>query len=95
MRLGVPWALLLMLISSGLLDGYLYHAAFWVQIVGYGIGLTGFRNGASRISSACSSFLLLNVAAWLAFWVWISGGCERAWRATDYANPLLHQELTE
>lgn len=95
LRLCIPWALVLMLASSALLRGDFYRAAFWAQVATYGLGLIGFRKGAGRFVSAVSSFLLLNVAAWLAFWVWISGGCERAWCKVGFADSIPREELTE
>jgi FkbM family methyltransferase len=37
-----------------------------------------------RPASAAGSFLVLNTAAWLAFWVWISGRSERSWNKVVY-----------
>jgi len=37
-----------------------------------------------RLSSAAASFALLNLAAWLAFWVWITGNAGRSWRVVRY-----------
>jgi hypothetical protein len=31
-----------------------------------------------------ASFLVLNAAAWMAFWVWISGGAGRSWGKVRY-----------
>ncbi len=95
LRLWVPWALILMLASSALLPGHFYRTACWAQVATYGLGLTGFRKGAGRFASAVSSFLLLNVAAWLAFWVWISGGSEWAWCKVGFADSIGRKELTE
>ena len=38
----------------------------------------------SRMASAAGSFLVLNAAAWVAFWVWASGQTCRAWTKTVY-----------
>lgn len=82
MRLLVPWALLIILASSFLLPGAIYQAFFWAQVAFYGLGLIGFATawGAPfKLASLASSFLMLNSAAWLAFWVWVSGNAGRTW----------------
>ena len=38
-----------------------------------------------RVSAAAASFLVLNGAAWLAFWVWATGGAARSWGKVAYA----------
>ena len=35
---------------------------------------------------AAASFLVLNCAAWLAFWVWVSGQAGQSWRKVDYGS---------
>ena len=40
--------------------------------------------GAARPAAWASSFLVLNAAAWLSFWVWISGNAARFWRKVTY-----------
>jgi len=86
-RLAVPWALLLLLISSCFARGVFYQAAFWSQIFMYLVALAGIRaeiGSRLRIASAASSFLVLNAAAWLAFWVWITGRAPRSWNKVAY-----------
>lgn len=86
-RLLVPWALILMLVSSALLPGVFYRVALWAQVAFYVLALAGSRRWiASRLSvaSAASSFVVLNTAAWLAFWVWVSGGSRKSWHKVLY-----------
>ena len=83
LRLVVPWALLGLLGTSALLPGPGYRIAFWAQVAGIGLGLLGLlpRGGVRlRVAAAAGSFLLLNGAAWLAFWVWCSGRARGSWR---------------
>ncbi len=90
MRLVVPWALLTMLISSALSDQLPYRQLFFAQVAGYVLGLLGLcvtRNVRGRMTVLASSFVVLNVAAWLAFWVFISGRASRSWRKVDYSFP--------
>jgi cellulose synthase/poly-beta-1,6-N-acetylglucosamine synthase-like glycosyltransferase len=87
LRLAVPWALLAVLTLSALLPGAGYRALFWAQAAGYLAGLAGMWHtvGARlRPLSAAASFLVLNAAAWLAFWVWISGRAGRSWAKVAY-----------
>ncbi len=91
LRLAVPWALLgLLLVSVCLLDAPLYRAAFWAQVAGYGLALLGLVPAIGRrvkLLGAAASFLVLNGAAWLAFWVWVTGRAGRAWHKVDYQAP--------
>lgn len=98
LRLLVPWALLALLVSSGLLAGPVYGLAFWGQIAGYLIGFLGLWQGVGarlRLASAAASFLVLNAAAWLAFWVWVSGRAGRSWTKVSYTvAPLRYSAHT-
>ena len=40
-----------------------------------------------RLLGAAASFLVLNAAAWLAFWVWIGGRAGRSWHKVQYQEP--------
>jgi cellulose synthase/poly-beta-1,6-N-acetylglucosamine synthase-like glycosyltransferase len=82
LRLAVPWALLVILGTSMALSGPWYRAAFWGQAVFYAAGVAGIRPAIAarfRLASAIASFLVLNAAAWVAFWVWASGRSSRSW----------------
>jgi cellulose synthase/poly-beta-1,6-N-acetylglucosamine synthase-like glycosyltransferase len=86
-RLIVPWALVLMLILSAILSGPFFRIALAAQVLGYSLGMFGLWQGQRcriPLASAASSFLLLNAAAWLAFWVWISGRAESSWKKIPY-----------
>ena len=79
MRLIVPWALLVLFIVSALLPELFYRLALVSQLAFYVLGLTGIRQGGSsniRMASAAGSFIMLNTAAWLAFWFWLAGKAE-------------------
>lgn len=87
LRLVAPWALLGMLVTSATLGGPLYGTALWGQLAFYLVGLAGLyrRVGARvRLAWAAGSFLVLNVAAWIAFWIWISGRTSRSWGQIGY-----------
>ena len=87
MRLVVPWALLVMLFCSILGEGRFYRVALTAQLAFYVLALLGITKtfaSRSRIASAAASFLVLNAAAWIGFWVWITGRAGRAWNKTSY-----------
>lgn len=87
LRLAVPWAVLAMLVTSAVLPGPVYRAALAAQAAGFLIGLAGLWppvGSRSRLASAGASFLVLNAAAWLAFWVWLTGRAGRSWGKVHY-----------
>lgn len=87
MRLAAPWALLGLLASSLMLTGPVYRPILAAQLYVYGlafVGLTLRCPGSVRLIGAASSFVVLNAAAWLAFWVWITGRAERSWTKARY-----------
>ncbi len=90
LRLVVPWALLGLFFTSRFLPG-VYQTAFWSQLAAYGVGVLGtmpFWARKSKLLAAAGSFLVLNAAAWLAFWVWISGRTEKSWTRARYLPPV-------
>jgi hypothetical protein len=87
LRLVVPWALLAMLIVAAVLPGAFYRFAFWSQAGFYLVGLAGcwpVVAARSRLASGIASFLVLNAAAWVGFWVWMSGSAARSWGKVPY-----------
>jgi cellulose synthase/poly-beta-1,6-N-acetylglucosamine synthase-like glycosyltransferase len=91
LRLFVPWLLISVLVSSACLalqSFAFYVFVFVLQLLFYAIGLsTGILSGsrsAGRIAAVIGSFMLLNAAAWLAFWVWISGRAGQTWGKSRY-----------
>ncbi len=92
-RLIVPWAMLALLVSSRVSEGLVYKIVFWGEIALVSLALGGFWKGVSkrlRLAGVASSFLVLNAAAWLAFWVWISGRSSRSWTKVAYGAPGPH-----
>ena len=90
-RLVVPWALLAAMVASASLGGLFYGGLLTAQAIAVLIGLAGLSPsvaGRSRIASACGSFLVLNAAAWVAFWVWVSGRSASTWTKTIYRPEL-------
>ncbi|HTD10766.1 MAG TPA: hypothetical protein VK676_01740, partial [Steroidobacteraceae bacterium] len=90
LRLVVPWMLVALLIASSLLDGPLYRTVFAGQVLFYGLAVVALasRSGSRlRVAAAAGSFVILNAAAWLAFWVWVSGRTGSAWNKVAYDAP--------
>jgi cellulose synthase/poly-beta-1,6-N-acetylglucosamine synthase-like glycosyltransferase len=91
-RLAVPWALLVLAGLTLALPGPVYRMALGLQLAGYGLGLVGLWPALarqSRLASAAASFLMLNGAAWLAFWVWLTGRTGQAWAKVPYPLPAV------
>lgn len=89
MRLAVPWAMLVLLITGGILTGPFYLAMFSLQLAFYGLALLGFWDvAAKRLPglSAASAFVLLNAACFIAFFVWCSGRGAGIWRPVSYES---------
>ncbi len=82
MRLVAPWALLVMLVSSAVMETGYYRTIFAFLAGGMLMGILGMLTPLgrkNRLFSTAGSFLLLQFAAWLAFWYWIFGRSEGIW----------------
>jgi len=87
-----------MLATSVLMPGWGFHVAFWAQLAFYALGLVGMLPAVGsrmRLAGAAASFLVLNAAAWLAFWVWISGRAGRSWRKITYQESGVRNQESE
>jgi hypothetical protein len=77
MRLVVPFALLVALITAGLLPGGFFRVTFWAQLAFYGFSLLGWAGWnlgpVSRLSNIAYAFAALNAAALVAFVNFITG----------------------
>jgi cellulose synthase/poly-beta-1,6-N-acetylglucosamine synthase-like glycosyltransferase len=85
-RLAVPWALLGTLLASAALTGPGYSVAFWFQVACYVLGLVGMTRLGTRLkpAAAAGSFIVLNAAAWIAFWKWSLRRGVVAWEKVAY-----------
>jgi cellulose synthase/poly-beta-1,6-N-acetylglucosamine synthase-like glycosyltransferase len=95
LRLLVPWCLLAILPLGAVLawvsGSWLYGGLTLAQLAGYAVALAGFHPAVatrSRLASAGASFLVLNSAAWVAFWVWALGRAGQSWTKTRYTEPV-------
>ncbi len=89
LRLLVPWALMGLLLCCAVGEGYAYNGLLGAQAIGYGLALIGLVKRFERripLAGAAASFLILNVAAFAAFWVWISGRAGQSWAPAAYSH---------
>jgi cellulose synthase/poly-beta-1,6-N-acetylglucosamine synthase-like glycosyltransferase len=89
LRLVVPWALVAMVALSALLAEPLYQGLFWCQMIFYGLALLGSSRVVGsqlRPAGAAASVVVLNAAAWMAFWVWITGRANQSWSKVSYKS---------
>lgn len=79
MRLLVPFLLLLLLLSSALAQGLFYRGVFIAQLVFYGVAISGWlspRLRQRRIIGIAWTFTMLNLAAAVAFYNFLTGRTE-------------------
>jgi biofilm PGA synthesis N-glycosyltransferase PgaC len=85
-RLAVPYFCLLALLASALASGPAFSVFFWLQVVFYGAGLlshTTLANGPmGRFLRLPWTFILLNAAAVMGLWVFVTGKHRQVWRKT-------------
>lgn len=85
MRLIVPWALIGLFVTNAvLLDQWAYIVTFGLQVIVYTLGLIGLVGWGGKLASVAASLLVLNAAAWMAFWIWITGRAGATWRPITY-----------
>jgi cellulose synthase/poly-beta-1,6-N-acetylglucosamine synthase-like glycosyltransferase len=88
-RLLCPWALIAAVMLSAGLPGTVYAATFWGQILFYGLAVAGLSRrlgGRTRLVTTAGAFLVLNAAAWFAWWTWLTGWSAGSWVKVRYAN---------
>jgi cellulose synthase/poly-beta-1,6-N-acetylglucosamine synthase-like glycosyltransferase len=87
LRLAVPWAMIAMVVTSAMLPGDLYQTLLLAQIGFYLLAILGnIRVVGSQLrpAAAAASLVVLNAAAWMAFWVWITGRSGQSWSKVTY-----------
>lgn len=98
-RLAVPWLLISLFIENVLIANVnpVYGIALTFQVMFYCGAVFGLLNVSrwhSRTISTLSSFVVLNAAAWLAFWKWLGGNLDECWYNVNYsALPAPGTEL--
>ncbi len=86
MRLLVPFGLVILLVASLLLPGSFSRPFAFLQLVFYAMALTGFLLPASRsirLVNLSYFFVVMNAAAVVGFWKWVTGGCATAWQSAS------------
>jgi len=90
-RLVVPFALVVELVTSAFLTGPVYRAAFWLQLGFYGLSMLGWTRWnlgpVSRLCDTAHTFVALNTAAVVAFANFVTG------RKTIWMQPILQREI--
>jgi len=87
LRLVVPWAYIATMLAAIVHGGQLYEAVAALQAVGLMISAAAVAIGdrsKSRLLAAAAALLILNAAAWVAFWVWIGGRAGASWSKAAY-----------
>jgi len=87
LRLVVPWGLVGAFVASSLVAEPFYRFAFLAQALFYALAIVALVGGPGsrwRVASAAASFVVLNAAAWLAFWVWSCGRAAGSWKKVAY-----------
>jgi poly-beta-1,6-N-acetyl-D-glucosamine synthase len=87
LRLVMPWALAGVFLASLFLPGWFYQTIFWIQVCCYALAAVGFHKTAGKrvpFAGVAASFLVLNCAAFLGFWIWITGRAGRSWHKISY-----------
>jgi hypothetical protein len=81
LRLVVPFLLLIMLLGAGMAPGALYRSLFWIQVLFYALAAMGILIPSARKIkpvAMANTFVMLNVAAGVAFYNFVSGK-NRVW----------------
>lgn len=85
-RLVVPWALIGLFLCGIQCRGWIYDLALFAQAVVYSLSVLGLWTKRGGLMAAAASFVVLNAAAWVAFWVWLTGKAENSWGKVSYAT---------
>jgi hypothetical protein len=71
----------------------------FTQLVFYAAGIVGIWGGGGRVlpklTSAAGMFLLLNAAAWVGFWTWVSGNATKSWAKVTYLDSATQNRETD
>jgi cellulose synthase/poly-beta-1,6-N-acetylglucosamine synthase-like glycosyltransferase len=92
-RLAVPYFCLLALVTSALVDGTAFAAVFWLQVAfytgGVAVGLLPQsplgRSPVARALRVAWTFTVLNAAAVMGLWVFVTGRDRAVWKRTKRA----------
>jgi biofilm PGA synthesis N-glycosyltransferase PgaC len=91
MRLVVPFALIVALVTAWFLPAPFYRVLFWMQVALYSLSLLGWTRWnlgpVSRAADAAYTFVALNTAAVVAFANFVTG------RKTIWMQPVLRREI--
>lgn len=83
-RILVPFFLVLLFLLNLQLNGLFYQIFLYIQVICYSLGSCGHFFPSFRIYKVFSTpyfFMIMNIAALLGFFYWISGTDKRIWKA--------------
>lgn len=85
-RLLAPWALIGLLATSVVLDDGPSRILLAFQAVAYSLALVGLTFGSTRLRlpTTAAAFVVLNAAATVALWVWLTGRVATVWQKQRY-----------
>ena len=89
MRLVVPWTAPVFIVIGPLIGGVFPLAISFAGMAVVALGIAGLAPALasrSRFVAAATSFLALNGAAWMGFWVWVLGRANRSWTKVSYRD---------
>jgi biofilm PGA synthesis N-glycosyltransferase PgaC len=97
MRLVSPWALIGLIVTPIVSGNPALLMFLSFEALCYVMALAGLTKvlGQSRLLGAAASFLILNAAAWVAFWVWLFGRTGSAWRKTEYRSAIGSEAISK
>lgn len=87
LRLVVPWAMIAALCACAVSRQPWLRAMLILQLVGYAAGIAGIFSsaiGRNRLVNAASSLLVLNAAALMSWFVFLTGRSGRSWKKVTY-----------
>jgi poly-beta-1,6-N-acetyl-D-glucosamine synthase len=90
LRLVTPWLLLVAwCLSFALAGAMLYAVLFLGQSLAFLVGFVAWNSHVmrrNRLLAVAAAVFALNYAAFIAFWVWLSGGAALTWKKVQYAD---------
>ncbi|QDT03405.1 Poly-beta-1,6-N-acetyl-D-glucosamine synthase [Rubripirellula lacrimiformis] len=98
LRLACPWAIIAVPIGCLLAGGPLFHTILAAEVLFLIVGALGLANSlvrTSKLASAVGSFVMLNAAAWVAFWCWSLRLTDRLWSSSAYTGDANQTAMTE
>jgi len=91
LRLLIPFEMIFVLFISLKNPGSFFQIFTVVQLIFYGMALSGLLFPASRsirLVNLSYFFMIMNAAVLAGFWKWITGGCASAWQPAYFGKEI-------